>query len=842
MSSKYSTQAIYRLAIILLLFSGAAALGHQLMWTRRLTDLLGASTESSVRVFSCFFCGLGLGSALAAFFLERIRRPFLTLAKLEIGILLLTVPILFLPKLTDWIWPTIGPEQLQGWLGSTIKLLVSLLLILPPATLMGFSFPLVIKGVLTKHLTLARHGINLYAFNTAGGVIGLIVLSGFAISQIGASWSMLLTMAVNAALGLAFWHLHAATYQESAEPSLHEKENGSRKRFPHPTLLAIAALSGAGVIAAEVAAFKMYSLVATSAFHTPTALLIAVISVLALSAWLLRPFVSLCRKVPHAISISAALTGICLALAPVIYMSIVTQQHPYEANASVSIYVLKFVAVTLLTIGPAILFAGILFPASLRWLEDLAPDRGNNQLGWLLAVNGLGGLFGAEITYRFLLPYLGVHQTLGLIGLCYAVGAGLLFFQSLFRSVATVTISTLGLVLVIALFFLKLPTLPHVNLHSGMQALEEKNGREGHLAVIEGRGLGRAIILSNQYVLGSESAKPNQERQAHLPLLLHPEPQTVGFIGHATGMTPGAALLHSSVKHIDSLEISQSVVEAATDHFADLNHNVALSPRAHVIVEDGRTYFASCQERFDVVEGDLFLPWNAGVGRLYSHEHFASVHRALRPGGLFCQWLPMFQLTPGQFDVIANTFSDSFPQTHLFRVTFETSKPGLALVGFKDSNLDWNVIARRCAEVRADNRIHDPSMRHRDGLAMLYLGAYQKSGETPLNTLDNLWLELDAARERLTGNHTTKYLTGERFLVWLRDHPFPVELDEKSFSLKKRSEVGLNFSEWEKALRSRNRRKAESLESDLFLNFPPVFLRDRAADWKQWPGLKPPGT
>ena len=133
--------------------------------------------------------------------------------------------------------PTIGPEQLQGWLGSTIKLLVSLLLILPPATLMGFSFPLVIKGVLTKHLTLARHGINLYAFNTAGGVIGLIVLSGFAISQIGASWSMLLTMAVNAALGLAFWHLHAATYQESAEPSLHEKENGSRKRFPHPCLL-----------------------------------------------------------------------------------------------------------------------------------------------------------------------------------------------------------------------------------------------------------------------------------------------------------------------------------------------------------------------------------------------------------------------------------------------------------------------------------------------------------------------------------------------------------------------------------------------------------------------------
>ena len=60
MSDKRSQQ-VYRLALILLTFSGAAALGHQLLWTRRLTDLLGASAESSVRVFSCFFFGLGLG-------------------------------------------------------------------------------------------------------------------------------------------------------------------------------------------------------------------------------------------------------------------------------------------------------------------------------------------------------------------------------------------------------------------------------------------------------------------------------------------------------------------------------------------------------------------------------------------------------------------------------------------------------------------------------------------------------------------------------------------------------------------------------------------------------------
>ena len=70
-----------------------------------------------MRVFSCFFFGLGLGSALAAVYVGRISRPFLVLARLEIGIIILTLPILFLPQLTDWIWPRVDPELLVAWQG-----------------------------------------------------------------------------------------------------------------------------------------------------------------------------------------------------------------------------------------------------------------------------------------------------------------------------------------------------------------------------------------------------------------------------------------------------------------------------------------------------------------------------------------------------------------------------------------------------------------------------------------------------------------------------------------------------------------------------------------------------
>jgi hypothetical protein len=49
--------------------------------------------------------------------------------------------------------------------------------------------------------------------------------------------------------------------------------------------------------------------------------------------------------------------------------------------------------------------------------------------------------------------------------------------------------------------------MPHVNANIGFDLLAEKNGREGHLAVIRHPQLGKAILLSNQYMLGSESAK-----------------------------------------------------------------------------------------------------------------------------------------------------------------------------------------------------------------------------------------------------------------------------------------------------------------------------------------------
>ena len=56
----------------------------------------------------------------------------------------------------------------------------------------------------------------------------------------------------------------------------------------------------------------------------------------------------------------------------------------------------------------------------------------------------------------------------------------------------------------------------------------------------------------------------HQERQAHLPLLLHPaRARRVAFLGSATGISAGAALAHASVERLALVELVPGVAEAA---------------------------------------------------------------------------------------------------------------------------------------------------------------------------------------------------------------------------------------------------------------------------------------
>jgi len=267
--------------------------------------------------------------------------------------------------------------------------------------------------------------------------------------------------------------------------------------------------------------------------------------------------------------------------------------------------------------------------------------------------------------------------------------------------------------------------------------------------------------------LGSSGAAAGQERQAHVPLLLHPEPRRVAFLGMATGITPGGALLHGTVEEVVAVEISGTVVQAAGAWFGPHNRGLLEDARARVVVEDARTWLAAHDADFDAVVSDLFLPWGPGEGRLYSVEHFRAARRALREGGLFCLWLPMYQLTQEQFMVILGTFLEVFPRAELFRRDTDDAMPVVGLVGWRGGGLDWEVVAGRQAEMAAAGE--EPLFGSAAALRGRYLGGVERGAvQAPVNTLGNLWIEWQAGRMRALQPETAPYLSGVRGAAWLR--------------------------------------------------------------------------
>jgi spermidine synthase len=824
--------------------SGAAALGHQVLWTRRLTDLIGANAESSARVLECFFFGLALGAAIAARVTPTLRRPWLAVGCAELGVALLCVPILLLPTWTSWIWPVLGPERLVGWQGPLARILISVPVIVLPAFLMGTTLPWVAAAVGDSGKGQANFCTWLYAIATLGGASGLALVVGLALHLVGVQGSMLLMIILNLLVACL-----CLSQEVQPRRAYHPIQDLTAKAsvLPEPRLFGLAPvmafLSGVGMLALEVLGLALLNLKLPLAYYTPAVVLCCFVLLLGCSAAASPPVSRWFGGTGRQLPLVLAAAGAMIAVAPAIFLGLTAGHNTMISHGiGVSHSLFRLACITGLSLGPAVALAGLVFPALLGAKDSTGSGLSGQRLGLLLAINGLGGIIGAETALRLFLPGFGVHVALGMVGGGYAVVAfGLLL---VWRSKRLEEWAFVCLLMAATGWLLGgvLPRLPIFLRSSTFQLVEVRSGSEGSLAVVERADLGRAMFWDNLYMLGCSRAVPDLERQAHLPLLLHPAPKRVGFIGLGTGITASGALRHAAVKSVTIVELSKLVASVADRHFRDFNQGVCANPKVKVYVEDAGPFLASAKARFDVIMGDLFTPWRPGEARLCSLEYFASAKAALLPGGVFCQWLPMTQLTEENFETIVATFQQVFGQAHLFRNHFKTGNAPLAIVGLNGPGLDWNIVARRCLEERLNGRLTDPMCRRPQGLAMLYLGTGEARDrwDNRHNTLGNLRVELAAGYHVLAGDPGA-YFQGDsdRWLGFLQ-----LQADRTTSSpelpdwLRSFPKAGLLATQWEIAMQ-RGESSAALLQKQLLVKIPESMLSDTNADWSFWAGHDP---
>ncbi len=746
----------YRLAQLFAVLVGASGLAQQLLWTRRMAAVVGATPSATTRVLGAFLLGLSFGAWAAAWIERRSQRPWRDLASAQLGVALFAVPILALPAWAPALWRWVGSDGVAGWPGAALRLALPLLLVAPPAACTGMALPLLVRAALTEDRTLGREGARLYALETAGGVLGLLATAALVWAGSGEEavlHAVLLANLALAALALALDRRGSRAGERAGRPA---PNPGAAVGAP----LALAFLSGLCVLAAEVLALHLFDQVESLALLGTASLLAAVILSLAFGAgagsWLAGRHAAVTRLLAPALLLTAA-----AALAAPFSFVRATDGLRYlelERSPSVALFLARSIGLALASFGPFVFVAGLILPLTFRWFQEVADDPHGLRLGWLLAANGLGGLLGTELAGRVLMPELGMHLGFGALALLYAAAAAALATATT-RPARRAHVALAGLVLAGGIGFVAAPrlrALPLVRLDAwpmakgGYRLVDLATGAEGVVAVVDFAG-DRTLLVDNQYVLGDADSFLRQERMGLLPAVLHPGPRRVAFIGLGTGITAGAALADPSVASVTAFELSPLVAEASRRWFGPATHELASDPRGRVVIEDGRIAVAAATERYDLVVGDLVLPWQVGSGRLYTVEHFRAVRRALVDGGEFCLWLPMFQLTPEEFRVIVASFLSVFPRVHLFRDDLSEDSPAFALVGFRAADLDWSVVARRAGVMRDSGRTRDGFVAFPKLLRSLYLGDADAtaSEQGVLNTLDNSWIELDAGRAQV---------------------------------------------------------------------------------------------
>jgi spermidine synthase len=828
--------------------SGAAGLAHQILWTRRMVDVLGASADTFSKVVGAFFIGLALGAWLASRGGGGGNRSFWRLvAQAELAVAALATLVLFSPAITDGLARGGAP----GW----SKWLLPPLLITPPALAMGLVVPWMVRALALDGGFLPRQAVWLYAVNTFGGVagVGFVVLDG--LPRLGLNGASLAAIALNlvAAAG-AFLISSARGNRREAAPGdcrlpIPECRLGSLSLLtPVPTSRIMALLafaSGFLVLALEVILQHQFAQVTINSLFSSALVLALVLGSLLAAALLAPVLLRLAGDEHRALGWVLSASALLCAAQPFLLTGLRDGVNilPYELPPAS--YLLEVLRLGACAVGPMLLAGGLVFPALLR---RVAAEEGGRRVGVLFAWNGFGGWLGAELGQAVMAPAFGLWQSVVVVAAAYALlwaiwdsrltidaptRAPRVHRQSYFLNAAVLLAA-----LVAGAWFAR--ALPQATVAPTERLHAFRVGREGAVAAVEcGPGDWR-LLFNNSYTLGGSKAQFNQERQGLLPLLLHGEARSAAILGVATGGTIAGVALSPQAESIDAVELSPLVLRYAEDYFAPYNRDVFRDPRVRFIAEDARWVMARRHAAYDVVVGDLFLPWRTGEGRLFTREHFARVRQALKPGGLFCQWLPLFQLTRPQFEAITRTFRDVFPDAFLLRGDFYAELPILGLVGGRDFHrLDWPAIEAACHGVRAARQTTDPLVRHADGVAMLLLGPPPVPGPGPVNTLANAWLEWDAGRN-IVGLRTPWFI-GVPLAEYVRDvqRASQTSLPE---SRRVAHDAGQFFLTLEIAAKL-NLPVVDDLRSQMRDRLPHALRDDSEADWSQWPmRVKPPTT
>jgi spermidine synthase len=635
-----SRRGLYVTLFGLFLASGFCGLLYQVVWLRLAFAAFGVITPVLSIVLSVFMLGLSLGSWAGGRWIDaltlrsgRSAAWYYAGAELFIGIGGLLVPSIF----------SAGQAALlpAGAMDSTRYLFLSALVlgisILPWCILMGFTYPFMMAFIREVDEGNKTGFSYLYLANVIGAMLGTLATAAVLIEILGLHRTSWVAVALNFAIAAVSAKL-AGTSPGPRPAAMAEAPAAGGSTERSPLIASILFATGFISLAMEVVWTRAFTPVLRTTIYSFASLL----AVYLLATWcgslLYRRH--LARGGTRPISELIAIMSAC------VFLPILVNDPRFWTSPRPAV-----ITLTLLSIVP---FCGCLGYLTPKLIDAFANGR-PREAGRAYAINIVGCILGPLFGGYVLLPFLGVKQSMLLLGIPILI----YFVLHLSEYARRPAFAAATGLLTIVLFAV---AARYSTSYEDRAFYQVGKLRRDHVATVLAAGSGRQKEL---FVNGISmtSLTPITKIMAHMPLASRDrKPESALVICFGMGTTVRS--LSRWDIDITAVELVPSVPDVF-DYFFKNAGDVLKNPKVHVVIDDGRRFLRRTEKKFDLITIDPPPPVEAsGSSLLYSREFYRLIKTRLKDDGILQTWFPVGEKLT--YEAIARAIVDEFPYVRIY--------------------------------------------------------------------------------------------------------------------------------------------------------------------------------
>ncbi len=706
--------------LIALFVSGMAGLMHEVVWAKLLVSLIGNTSDSNAVVLIVFMGGLAIGAVSFGRRADKWRKPLTVYALLEIAI---GVYSLLIPTLLGFAGNVY--ESLAGQIFEQTKLLLllrialSIVIVLPPAILMGATLPVLARYLIQEVAQTRREVASLYAMNNLGAVFGSGLAGLYLIGEYGIWGSLLTATACNLLAALFVYLIQVQAQREGFVPDFEKQA-----KMPEPALttnyspaqyrMTLVALlfSGFAALGYEIVFLRVIALAFGSSTYSFTVMLMCFITGISLGSGLIsminvkRPLVWL-GVTQLLVLLSFAPTVLFIERLPYFFtlarvdIFADVQNNVLSADAGFYKYQLFKAILTIIALLVPTMCIGMSFPL-VTGVQARSIRTIGGTVGSTYAWNTVGNVLGVLVTGQVLLNVVGMRGAFE-FNLFMSLIAGLCILSVAHEWKGSLRMGWIGacVVMLLVYFFGGLRdwsdslnyAFNHLRVRTGAPAEFDEEVRatypthsyeqwkkhclatqqEVDLEIqLEEDENATVLALSMPQVTSLfVNTKPEascavtfsdmntQLLIAHLPALFNPDAKSLMMIGYGSGVTLGTAMLHPTIEHADLAEISQAVLDAHP-MFKKFNYDVLNNPKLNARQEDARTFLRTTPSKYDIIISEPSNPWFVGVSALFTTEFFEEAKSKLNEGGILMMWFHQYEMESKNVEMVLRTLHGVF--------------------------------------------------------------------------------------------------------------------------------------------------------------------------------------